>query len=164
VAVAEMTGPARQVVHGLKYLGVRPLAAVMAERMATLLATGAFDVAAPIPLHASRVRVRGFNQAELLLQRLNWPVAEGALRRVRRTRTQVGLRQQERRKNVDGAFVYEGARLDGLRVVLVDDVVTTGATADECAAVLKEQGARSVVVAAFARASYMPGSNAPLVT
>ena len=164
LAVAEMTGAARQAVHGLKYRGIRSLASVMAGRIAGLAGEDAFDAAFAIPLHPSRVRVRGFNQAELLARLLPWPPAPGRLERRRRTRTQVSLRERERRANVADAFAYSGPSLHGLRIALVDDVVTTGATADECAAVLKEHGARTVVALAFARASYPHGSERPIET
>ncbi|MGI8925919.1 MAG: phosphoribosyltransferase family protein [Tepidiformaceae bacterium] len=154
VAAFEMTGTARQVVHGLKYGWVTALGLVMATHMEPLRVLRPFDVALPVPLHRSRQRRRGFNQAELLMERLGWPVPAGTLVRQRNTRTQVGLAHRQRRGNVAGAFVYRGATLAGLRVALIDDVVTTGATMNECARVLKEAGARRVFALSFARASY----------
>ena len=149
-----MDGPARAAVHALKYSGVRAVVPVMAAPMRDLWDAHLFDVAIAIPLHARRKRERGFNQAELLLRELGWPRAPGTLTRHRRTRTQVGLRPRERRTNVNGAFSFTGSSLDGLAVVLVDDVVTTGATAEECATVLRDHGAGSVYVVAYARASH----------
>jgi ComF family protein len=160
-AAFEMEGAARRAVHGLKYGRVRDLAPAMARHMAKLREVRPFDVAYAVPLHASRLRDRGFNQAEVLLRELDWPVGPGALQRVRRTGTQVGQGVRERRANVAGAFAYDGPALDGLTVALVDDVVTTGATADACAAALKAAGARAVVAIAFARASYDPASGRP---
>lgn len=144
--------------HGLKYRGVRPLATRMAEGMASLRESTSFDVAVPVPLHRSRSRQRGFNQSELILERLGWERPEGRLRRTRNTGHQVGKHQAERRSNVAGAFAYEGPSLAGLTVALVDDVVTTGATVNECARVLRDYGARRVFAFAYARASYAPQS------
>ena len=132
VAATDMEGVGRQLVHGLKYRGWTSLAPVVAARMAPLPERVSFDVALPVPLHWWRKRSRGFNQAELLLRELGWPRAEGRLRRVRRTETQVGMHLAERRSNVSDAFDYRGPSLTGLTVALVDDVITTGATANEC--------------------------------
>lgn len=156
VAACEMEGAARQVVHGLKYRWVAALAPLMAERMAPLREARPFDVAMAVPLHPSRRRQRGFNQADVLLDRLGWDRGPGALARTRKTRSQVGMRQGERRSNMAGAFEYRGPPLAGLTVALVDDVITTGATVNECARVLRAHGAWSVIAVAFARASYDP--------
>jgi ComF family protein len=150
-----MEGVARRLVHELKYRHVRVAAPVMAHLMHGLPDLRPFDLALPIPLHRQRQRERGFNQAELLVRALGWPSAP-ALLRSRRTDQQVGKHLTERRRNVNGAFSYGGGPLTGMTVALVDDVVTTGATADECAKVLKDHGARRVVAVAFARASYDP--------
>jgi len=153
-AAFEMEGAARKAVHELKYRFVRSLAPLMAEQMRKLQDAVAFDLALAVPLHRSRERERGFNQAALLLEHLGWPAAPGGLRRTRRTERQVGMHVGERRSNVLGAFAYEGAHLGGLTVAVVDDVVTTGATANECARVLREHGARRVYAFGFARASH----------
>lgn len=155
-AAVEMSGSARRVVHALKYRGVQSLAAFMATHVSPLGELQAIDAAFPVPLHRSRIRSRGFNQSALILSALAWPRPAGELRRVRRTETQVGLHLGERRTNVSGAFRYEGPALNGLTVGIIDDVVTTGATANECAGILREHGARHVYAFAFARASYDP--------
>jgi ComF family protein len=155
-AAADMEGPARRLVHGLKYEGVRGLAREMAAAMQPLREARPFDFAIAIPLHPSRQRRRGFNQAELLLEALEWPRPEATLHRTRKTSTQVGMRLSERRANVVGAFDFRGPELAGATVALVDDVLTTGATANECARVLRDHGAGGVVALAFARASYRP--------
>ncbi len=157
-----MTGPARRLVHDLKYRYYRALAPLMGRLLTQAFPALSFDACFPVPLHRSRLRERGFNQSELLLRELPLPPQPGALVRVRRTERQVGQRLNERRSNVAGAFAYSGPSLAGCRVALVDDVVTTGATAQECALVLRDAGAREVWVIAFARASYEPTSPDPI--
>ncbi len=160
LAAFEHTGAARKAVHGLKYGRQRVLAPSMAEAIRAIVLPGDFDAAVAIPLHPSRRKRRGFNQADLVLRDLGLPPIDGQLQRVRKTRTQVGMNLGQRRRNVGGAFAYTGPELDGLRVALVDDVVTTGATADECAAVLKDYGASSVFAVSFTRMSHRPGTQA----
>ncbi|MEX0783162.1 MAG: ComF family protein [Dehalococcoidia bacterium] len=157
----DMEGTARQLVHGLKYRGIREVAGLMAARMDPLRERHAFDVAVPVPLHRSRERSRGFNQAAEIVSALDWPAPPGRLVRTRRTDSQVGLRPGERRANITGAFAWRGPSLKGLRIAVVDDVITTGATANECARTLREHGARGVIVLAFARASYETLSATP---
>lgn len=154
-----MEGVARQLVHAIKYRGVRDLAPLMASRMQPLRERHSFDVAVAVPLHRSRERHRGFNQAAEMLRAVDWPPIEGRLVRVRRTDTQVGMKPGERRANISNAFAWRGPPLAGLSVAVVDDVITTGATANECARVLKENGARRVVALAFARANYEPAGD-----
>jgi ComF family protein len=115
------------------------------------------DVIVPVPLHPERLRWRGYNQALLLARRvgkrLKRPVDGFSLTRTRNTQPQVELRESERRRNVTGAFaVVEGSRLQGKKILLVDDVYTSGATAGECARVLTESGAENVSVLTLARA------------
>ncbi|MXZ89846.1 MAG: ComF family protein [Dehalococcoidia bacterium] len=153
-AAFEMTGAARRVVHGLKFSGIRDLADDMAEALVPVVSGLAPDAIFPIPLHPSRHRRRGFNQAGVLFERLGWPPPPGRLERVRATASQVGLSASERRENVAGAFRYRGPSLKGATVAVLDDVVTTGATAGECARVLREHGAARVYALAYARAPY----------
>ena len=114
-----------------------------------------FDAIVPMPLHWRKRWQRGFNQADLLAReisrRTHTPV-RNALRRVRFTATQAGLTNAKRRKNVSGAFRPKRADvLRGQRVLLVDDVMTTGSTAAACARALKIAGARQVVLLTVAR-------------
>ncbi len=153
-AAFEMTGAARRVVHGLKFSSIRDLAGDMAEALVPVVDGLAPDAIFPIPLHRSRQRRRGFNQAEVIFERLGWPPPRGRLERVRATASQVGLSASERRENVAGAFRYRGPDLKGATVAVLDDVVTTGATAGECARVLREHGAARVYALAYARAPY----------
>ena len=119
---------------------------------------GAYDVVIPVPLHRSRLRWRGFNQAALLgaalARRLNCPLDVATLARVRPTPPQTARDRAQRARNVRDAFaVRRPARVAGRRILLVDDVMTTGATADECARVLHAAGARRVDVLTLARVS-----------
>ncbi len=150
----------RGLIQGLKFDGFLPLARPLAGYLATALGRmdgTAFDLILAVPLHARRERRRGFNQAALLATELasmqGIPAGSKDCVRVRDTRPQTGLRAAARRKNVAGAFaVPRPERVRGLRVLLVDDVLTTGATANACAAALQAAGARSVSVLTLARA------------
>ncbi len=116
------------------------------------------DLIVPVPLYRSRLWSRRFNQSALLARAVGRltgvPVDCFLLGRVKRTPSQVGLTAEQRRRNVAGAFRVMGARgqLKGKRIVVVDDVITTGATADACARTLKRAGAARVDVLALARA------------
>jgi ComF family protein len=116
------------------------------------------DAIVPVPLHWTRLFQRRFNQsaalARALSQRTKIPVIDDALLRVRATPPQVGLARNERAKNVHGAFSVEKglrAKVKGKRIVLIDDVLTTGATANACARVLRRAGATRIDVLTLAR-------------
>ena len=149
-------GPLRQLIHLFKYSKVQPLAAPFGDFLARVLPREqSFDCVVPMPLHWRRRWERGFNQSELLAReiarRWNAPVNR-AVKRVKATAPQAGLTNAKRRANVSGAFAMRrGVRLDGARVLLVDDVLTTGASAAACARVLKRAGAAHVAVLAVAR-------------
>jgi ComF family protein len=153
-AIGAYDGALRAVVHAFKYEGrrslARPLAALMRARGAEML-DGA-DCVVPVPLHRSRRRQRGFNQAADLARHLELPVRQ-LLRRQRPTATQTSLPAARRHRNVRDAFGLSVGRegLDGLVVVLVDDVSTTGATLEACARVLKTSGVREVRALTAAR-------------
>jgi ComF family protein len=151
-------GPARRLVHRLKYSDrmelAGPLGAWMARAGRDILAEA--DALAPIPLHFTRLWRRQFNQAAALARAAGAlagkPVELGLVERVRPTRSQVGLSRAERAQNLQGAFrCPETAPLQGRRIVLVDDVLTTGATANAAARALLRGGARAVDVLVFAR-------------
>ncbi len=131
------------------------LAALLIERGP--LPLGKYGVMMPVPLHVQRLRWRGFNQALLLAQPLargaGVPVDPYALERVRPTRPQVELDEKERHHNVAGAFrAAHPQRIRGRHILLIDDVLTTGATVEECSRVLLHAGAASVDVLVLARA------------
>ncbi len=138
-------------VQHLKYRGARELAAPLAELLATHYPFAADVVVAPVPLHRSRLRARGYNQALLLARglarRRRLALAPRLLERVRATAEHTTLGAAARRANVQGAFrVRPGTTVAHDTVVLVDDVFTTGATADACARALRAAGARAVHV------------------
>lgn len=115
------------------------------------------DVLVPVPLHHWRLFKRGFNQAydmaSYISRTLGIPLLFTTLRRTRYTRAQSGLNGKQRRKNVRGAFYWQGNRKPPRHVALIDDVMTTGSTVFECARVLKQAGARRVDVWVAARAT-----------
>jgi ComF family protein len=156
-AIGEYDGTLREIIHALKYDGrrslARPMATLMCARGAEVLNDA--DCVVPVPLHWRREHSRGFNQARELSRYIGLPVVE-ALVRTRYTRPQIELAAERRRTNVAGAF---RRRLGWLRkpsirakkVVLVDDVSTTGATLEACARVLKEEGVSDVYALTAAR-------------
>lgn len=147
------------IVHGLKYRDKPEAGRLMARMMARagrgLLAEA--DVILPVPLHPLRLWRRRFNQSALLAARLSEisgkPWRHDVLSRARRTRAQVGLDEAQRRRNVKGAFAVRPERLAavaGKSVLLIDDVRTTGATAEACTLALRQAGAARVLVLSFA--------------
>lgn len=149
-----------QAVRALKYSHAVWLAPDLAELLSACVQAEfpeiAFDLVTSVPLFAARRRERGFNQSALLgrelARRLGVPFREKILRRIRPTVSQTGLTASQRAANVCGAFrVGLFARPAGWRILLVDDVMTTGATVNACARVLKKSGAASVHVVTVAR-------------
>lgn len=149
-------GDLRELIHLFKYGRVQTLAKPLGRFLGLALPREeSFDAIVPMPLHWRKRWQRGFNQADLLAReiarRTHTPVIN-ALRRVRFTATQAGLTNAKRRQNVSGAFRPRGEQaLRGQRVLLVDDVMTTGSTAAACARALKMAGARQVVLLTLAR-------------
>lgn len=156
-------GKLRELIHLLKYEQVEPAAAtlgqILREAIYKLGLTSEPVLVIPVPLHRSKRRQRRFNQAELIaraaLKKNAFPNAELAtdlLERTRATVSQIGLTRPQRAENIRGAFrVKHLSRVEGRQVVLVDDVLTTGTTANECARILCKAGAERVWVATVAR-------------
>lgn len=139
--------PLDRLVPRLKYHGQLAAAPVLAECLASRVSGTAPDRMIPMPLHAARVRERGFNHAaeiaKELARRLQLPVDTTSCRRVRDTAPQMALKVEDRRRNVRGAFACD-EDLRGLRIAVVDDVMTTGTSLDELAKTLIAAGAASV--------------------
>lgn len=151
--------PLRRCLHLYKYQRRAELASPLAELLQRYSPYDlhAYDGLLPVPLHPERLRWRGFNQAILLVRPLALAAGQVvdpfSLVRVRATPPQVDLTEARRRDNVRHAFaVRDPSKIRGRRILLIDDVMTTGATVDECARVLKRAGARRVDVLVLARA------------
>lgn len=147
----------------LKFERIEPLGAWFATRLATVAKRDdlAADVVVPVPLHRQRERERGYNQADLiarpLARRLGLPYRSILLMRTKPRPDKHILSHSERWESVRGAFATrQGSQVDNLRVLLVDDVMTTGATLDACARALREAGAQSVIGLTVARAVRHP--------
>lgn len=148
-------GPIKSIITGYKYGGRKWLSGFIGGEMGKKLASlpARIDCICNVPLHEKRRKTRGFDQSEEIARRISEETGIpyiAALRRTRNTKTQTKLNEAQRRENIKGAF--ESAERVSGNVLLVDDVLTTGATALECAGVLKEAGAENVYVMTFARA------------
>ncbi len=153
-------GVVREAIHKFKYnhaLWVEPFLSDLFVREAVpVLKLGKWDFLIPVPLHSARLREREYNQAERLARTLSVvsgiPLNEKLLLRVKSTETQTHLTREHRSENMKHAFaIAKDATLEGLRLVVVDDVFTTGATTNQCAAVLRKAGADEVCVWTLAR-------------
>jgi ComF family protein len=158
-SVARFAGPLREAIHQFKYHSLRPLAYPLGELLIDYWRNSPLpaDFLIAVPLHSGRERERGYNQAQLLAEVLGRAVglpvlASGALSRLRDTRPQVDLNSAERKANVEGAFHCESRQVAGQRIVLIDDVCTTGATLEACSIALRQAGAASVWGLTLARA------------
>lgn len=168
VSCGPYDGKLRELIHLLKYEQVRSAARPIGERLAQAVMelreeTGDGVVVIPVPLHRRRQGFRGFNQAHDIAAALvrscrkrGWELQllSDGMKRLRATTSQTGLTRHQRRENVRGAFAVERPQhVRGRNVLLVDDVLTTGTTAQECAKVLRRAGAEAVWVATAARVS-----------
>lgn len=165
VAYGSYDGGLRDLIHLLKYEQVRPAAAVLGRMLAEAISgLDSFWIerpvaVVPVPLHARKLRQRGFNQAELIAREAtkretgkSLALCDGVLERRRETQSQTGLTRHQRRENIRGAFaVAKPEEIADREVLLVDDVFTTGTTVSECARILRRAGASKVYVATVAR-------------
>ena len=151
-AAGTFAGPLREAVHAFKYGGEHALGTELGSLVARLVATDLaagllLDAIVPVPLHRARLRERGYDQSLLLAEHVarscGLPLIP-ALRRIRWSRPQVELDRDRREENANGAFVGVAGALRGLRIALMDDVVTTGSTLRAAAAAARACGARSV--------------------
>lgn len=158
-SVSAHVAPLREAIHALKYNGMRVLAEPLGEILADYwrLAVLPSSIVVPVPLHEARLRQRGYNQSLLLAKsfaaRVGLPVESRALIRQRNTRCQVELSPAERRINVEGAFRCHPGALVGECVLLIDDVLTTGATLEACASALLDAGTKEVWALTLTRAA-----------
>ncbi len=162
ISAAHFEPPLREAIHALKYEGVPHVASALSAHMVHAWRTSSPPIAptvlVPVPLHSRRERERGYNQSLLLAndvgRALALPVQPRALRRVRHTEKQAQLESDiaVRLANVRDAFAAEARIVRGQRVMLVDDVFTTGATLVACAAALRVAGAAEVIALTLARA------------
>jgi ComF family protein len=168
VAYGAYEGALRDVVHLFKYDGVKPAGKLLGKLLhdaASAMALPDSVIVVPVPLWSGKRHTRGFNQAEAIaLTSLSFQSSgsiqldTAVLVRTRETASQTGLTRHQRRANVRGAFaVVKPERVKGRSVLVVDDVMTTGTTAGECARVLRRAGAKEVFVATVARATKEAG-------
>ncbi|HZQ09025.1 MAG TPA: ComF family protein [Anaerolineae bacterium] len=148
-AVVWHDGAAREAIHALKYHRRRDIAAPLARLLADYIERSniRFDFITSVPLHTTRQRERGYNQAELLAKQtavLTRSIYRDTLQRTRATRDQIGLDRAARRANVADAFTLRQQSCFNKNILLIDDVYTTGATLDACAMALLDGGARDV--------------------
>jgi ComF family protein len=160
-SAVQFEGVLRQAIHGLKYRGHSALAGPLGGLMAAYWVQHPMsaDIVVPVPLHATRLRERGYNQAALLARemagRVGLAVDEQTLIRQRATAPQIELNARQRRENVRVAFHCSGNGVAGKQVLLIDDVCTTGATLEACAVALYDEGgAQRVQALTLARAGY----------
>lgn len=156
-------GPIREAIHRLKYRRDVGLGEALSRPMISSLLklNWSLDIITSVPLGLVRFKERGYNQATLLARPialcLNKPFSTQALRRIRETRTQVGLTVSERHDNMVDAFWADSNLVSGRNVLVVDDVATSGATLNACAKALLIAGAEKVFCFSLARAVYTPG-------
>jgi len=157
-AVVQYRSPITEAIHLFKYAGhtaALPLFAGLKKKLTHLNKLMEPDLILPVPLHRDRLRQRGFNQAQVLAgiffpdQKEKIDIA--SLKRHRPTTPQTGLSGVARRKNIKGAFRVAGKKVEGKKVLLVDDVFTTGTTVNECAYMLCRAGAMEIQVLTLAK-------------
>jgi ComF family protein len=144
----------RELIHRFKYGKKIPLGRRLGQRLGETINDDSiflkFDFLIPVPLHKSRYRERGFNQSDILAEGISKvigiSVLKSVLKRKKNTKNQTNLSREQREENVRGAFVMtEPEMINGKKIILVDDVITTGATLSECARMLKQTGAEKIL-------------------
>lgn len=157
------SGPVRDIIHAFKFSGRahlwRGLAALAEERLLDWLSEWPGAMVIPVPLAPRKLFTRGYNPPYLLARhfadKAGLVMADGAIRRIRATTPQFGLNAGERAENVKGAFaIHDGRALEGRRVILFDDIFTTGATVRECVKTIRKAKPEAVRVAALCRAGF----------
>jgi ComF family protein len=155
---AAFSGPLREALHSLKYKSNLGLGEFFAEPLVRILKTEAwdFDAIIPIPLSKNHLRQRGYNQAQIIAKPISLLMGkillENAVVRIKETTSQVALSPQERYSNLRDAFLVNPAKLKARRVLVVDDVATTGATLNSCSEALKAAGIDKVYCITVAKA------------
>jgi ComF family protein len=151
----------RKAIHELKYRNLKAISPCLAELLADYLRSSPLpgEALVCVPLHPRRLRERGYNHSSLLVRELgrsiDWPVIDDCLIRVKQTQPQVrAVDVEERRRNVADAFMCRDEQVKGKQIILIDDVCTSGATLESCAAALKNKGAKSVWGLTLAREIY----------
>jgi len=156
--VFEKEGPFQKIAHALKYSGVQQLGLDLGRRLGSLIRAEGIsaDILVPVPLHKRKLRERGFNQSLLIARGVSEvtgiPVRADLVHRYKWTETQTALSKEERKQNVEDAFKCGESEIGRLCVIVVDDVITTGATIGAVAVALKSSGAKSVIAISAALA------------
>lgn len=156
------SGPLRNAIHALKYKNDLGLGEVLASYLIKYFnqLNWSIDLVQPVPLSKQRKNERGYNQAEYLARpfsyALNLPFTTRAVKRIRNTRSQVGLSAEQRVENVQNAFVTDNRIVTNKKILLIDDVTTTGATIKSCAEALRKGGAEKVYGLTLARPVLTP--------
>lgn len=145
----------KKLIQKMKYYFIKDVAEILAELPIKLIINSNLysslqpDLVIPIPLHRKKILERGFNQSEIIAQKIaqkfNWPLGNNIIARIKNTKSQTKLKKEKREQNIAGAFtVCDKKIIKNKNIILIDDVVTTGATLEEAAKVLKKSGAKSV--------------------
>lgn len=156
-SVAVYDGVIKKAIKKLKFNKKKQLAPVLSKIMLNNARITDFDAIIPVPLHKTRSKVRGFNQSELLAKDISvfykMPILTDILVRVKNTSPQFGLKKGERHANIQGAFAVTGAdKITGKKILLIDDILTTGATLNECKNELLSAGAERVMAYTLSKA------------
>ncbi len=159
--VFERKGPSQHIAHALKYREYKSIGVDMGKKIGGFIQDWnvKIDIIIPVPLHRIKYRERGYNQSEYIAQGIasivGKPIVSDAVRRKRYTQTQTKLNIQERYENMKDAFVtlpYSSRKLYGKACLLVDDIITTGATMNSCAKEILTAGTKSIIAASAALA------------